>query len=156
MKALRFLFVFALLSAFVAVQDTNAQAEHVDGWTHDFSVEPISGIWGIDEIIVDGIIKYDMIINYNKDGSIKKIHFQNKGTLLTGISGTVYKYIDLVAQGGDLSWPEPPLDGEAHFVGHLKVIALGEGVVYNIRVDILIKVDKDGNVIVQKYILIFE
>ena len=125
---------------------------HSDGWTHDCYLNPIY-VWGIDELIVDGIIDYKIIFIFNKDGSLKKLHFQNKGTILTGESGTQYKYIDLVAQGGDYTWPPPDFQGEAHFVGHLRVIALGSGVVFTLRVDILIAIDKDGNVVVKKYIL---
>ena len=129
MKAFKFLFLFVLLSGSIAVLNVKAQAIHEAGWTHDCSVDPID-VWGIDEIIVDGLIAYKIVSKYNKDGTLKSLHFQNKGTKLTGLSGTTYKYIDLVAQGGGWTWPEPD-GGEAHFVGQMKVIALGTGKIYS-------------------------
>ena len=152
MKTQKFIAAVLLLLLVASMQQIKAQAVRSVSWTHDCSIDPIY-VWGLDELIVDGLIEYELIMLFNNDDTFKKLHFQNHGTILTGESGTKYKYIDLVAQGGGYSWPSPDFQGEAHFVGQLRVIALGTGVVYTLRVDIIIQIDKDGNVVIKKYIV---
>jgi hypothetical protein len=141
MKKARLLML--IFTAFLVVQISNAQIIH-DEW-----VIPLENTWVycLDENVT-GELVYAVKYKFDKDNNLVSFSMHNKGGFLIGESGTSYKLIDLFQE----KYGAPPKEGEYMAVGEYKIIALGEGVTYDGRVHIHIDVDKNGELVVKKYI----
>lgn len=153
MKKLRlFLLIFA---AALVAQSTNGQAIHelVPYW--DFSINPTDWDEFFPEVIDDGAIIYAVTTRIDKSGGTI-LHIRSLPGTLKGAEGGTYKYHDLVARG-DWYWPVDenyePLEMEVNYVGHLKLIKLGEGKIFSMKVHFLFSFDQDGNFTVKKYVI---
>jgi hypothetical protein len=141
MKKLR---LFALiLAAIMVAQLANAQIVR-DEW-----VFPLENTWlyCLDENVT-GTLVYDVKYKFDKDDNLVSFSLHNKGGFLTGESGTIYKLIDVSKD----KYGVPPKADELMINGIYKIIAPGQGIVYDGRVQIHIDVNKCGELIYKKSI----
>lgn len=151
MKKLRLLLL--IFAVALVTQTTHAQVSHEIWWAGEFTGSNPGYLWGVPEALIGGSFAYHVNVKTDKKTSeLKSLHIQCKSTTLLGESGTRYKYQDLVAQGN--SWFWPTLDGgEVHYVGQARVIALGDGKVFSIRVNFIVALDDNGDAYFKKFVI---
>ncbi|MEA3460900.1 MAG: hypothetical protein U9R49_03400 [Bacteroidota bacterium] len=142
MKKVRLLLL--IFAATLVAQTINAQVVH-DEW-----VIPLDNqlIWCLDENVTGDLV-YAVKYKVDKEGTLVRFSMHNKGGFLIGETGTRYKVIDIFNE----RYGVPPEEAEYMFVGIYKIIAPGEGKVFEGRIFIHIDVDKNGELMVKKYIV---
>jgi len=133
-----------ILVAILVTQIANAQVVREE-W-----VIPIESTWVycLDED-VNGQLVYDVMYKFDKKENLVRFSMHNKGGFLTGVTtGNTYKYVDNFHE----KYGAPPQEGELMVNGILKIISLGDGKVYDGRVQVHIDVDKCGELEMKKYI----
>ena len=145
-----------IFAALMVAQYSHAQTSHevVPYW--DFALNPTD--WGgfFPEVINEGAILYEVNTRFDKKTGGNILHIKSLPGTLEGVDGGRYKYHDLVARG-DWNWPVDgeynPLEMEVHYVGQLKLIKLGEGKIFSMKVHFLFDIDKNGVFTVKKYVI---
>ena len=139
-----------------AMQLANAQVIHevVPYW--DFTLSPTDWDGFFPEVINDGAIIYEVNTRMDKHSGEYILHIRSLPGTLQGVDGGRYKYHDMVARG-DWNWPLDgdynPLEMEVHYVGQLKLIKLGEGKIFSMKVHFLFDFDSNGDFVVKKYVI---
>jgi hypothetical protein len=146
MKKVKWLLM--IFAALLVAQTSKAQVVHTT-----FTEDP-GFIYCFDEPVI-GQLHYRNTIHFDKTGAVKRLFFHNIDSWFEGaISGDMYKVIDVGFTIPDYFYPFPvPEDGvEFTLINNMKIISKGNGKVYNAKAHIKLVLNKDGSIIVKKYI----
>ena len=132
-----------MLAAVLVAQLANAQIVREE-W-----VIPFENTWVYClEENASGTLVYDVMYKFDKEGNLVRFSLHNKGGFIVGESGTLYKVIDNFHE----KYGVTPQEEELMITGIYKIIAPGDGQIYDGRVQIHVDVDKCGELIYKKSI----
>ena len=139
MGALFLIILLLSFTTFLVAQTAHSQTVH-DEW-----VIPFENTWVycLDEN-ASRVLVYDVKHKYDRHGDLIWFSLLNKGSFINGEeTGSTYKLIDSFRERYGL----PPNQEEIKINGPYKIISLGDGKVYGVRVQVLLVVDKCCEVI---------